>query len=71
MKVYAPDAKSWVPCLGRGVEQGEEVEVDDDLAAGLLEQGWESKKPKSRPAADATAGGTITDAPVAAPTEEN
>lgn len=69
MKIYAPDAKSWVPLLGRGVEAGEEVELDDDEAAGLVAQGWLTKKPKPQSAAAVTTGGT--DAPDTAPTEEN
>lgn len=71
MKIYAPDDQSWVPLLERGVEYGEEVDLDDDLAAGFVEQGWLTKKPKPRPAAEVTTGGTTTDAPETAPTEEN
>ena len=64
MKIYAPDDKSWVPVLGRGVEHGEEVDVDDTVGEALLDQGWTAKKAKST-------GGTTTDASDATPIEEN
>ena len=51
MKVYAPDDKSFVTVLERGVEYGEEIDVDDELAEGLLAQGWTTKRPKAHPAA--------------------
>lgn len=40
MKVTAPQAFSHVTPLGRPVEAGEEVEVDDELGAQLVAQGW-------------------------------
>lgn len=40
MKVIAPESFSFVTPLGRPVDEGEEVDVDDDLGAQLLEQGW-------------------------------
>lgn len=40
MKVASPADYSHVAPLGRPVAAGEVVEVDDELGAQLLEQGW-------------------------------
>ncbi len=42
MKVVSPYACSHVTPLDRPVDEGEVVDVDDELAAQLLEQGWTS-----------------------------
>jgi hypothetical protein len=40
MQVTAPDGV-YLPALGRPVEKGETVDVPEDVAASLLEQGWD------------------------------
>jgi hypothetical protein len=37
----------YLVALAREVEEGEHVEVDDDVAASLIEQGWESLRSAS------------------------
>ena len=51
MKVIAPKDLHVVP-LGRKVERGEVVTVDDDLGAQLVAQGWTEpwEMPRKRPA---------------------
>lgn len=61
-KVFAPDDKSWVVALERGVTAGEEIDVDVDVAAGLTDQGWTTRKTKTAPVTD--------DAPTVAPDEQ-
>lgn len=46
MKVTAPDSFSYVTPLERGVEKGEDVEVDETLGEQLLAQGWKAKGTK-------------------------
>lgn len=48
MKVTAPDGVFLV-ALARPVDKGETVDVPDDVAASLIEQGW--KQTKAAPAA--------------------
>lgn len=47
MKVTAPQSFSHVTVFGRPVEQGEEVDVTDELGAQLIEQGWTTTTPTS------------------------
>ncbi len=44
MKVVSPEGFSHVAPLGRPVEKGEVVDVDDVLGAQLVAQGWKAAK---------------------------
>lgn len=44
-----------VLALGQKVQRGEEVEIPDEIAERLVEQGWESPKPKKAVKATDTA----------------
>lgn len=48
MKVASPEDFSHVAPLGRPVEKGEVVDVDDVLGAQLVAQGWKADTAKSR-----------------------
>lgn len=50
MKVTAPDG-CFLVALGRPVEKGETVDVPDDHARSLIEQGWTEPKPPAKKAA--------------------
>lgn len=45
MKLVAP-ADLYLPSLGRDVDEGDVIEVDDALGVSFVEQGWK-KAPKS------------------------
>jgi hypothetical protein len=47
MKVYAPADFSFVTALERPVEKGEEIDVDDEVGAGLVHQGWDTARKKA------------------------
>lgn len=66
MKVIAPRAL-YNATLARDLTAGEEVDVDDDLGAQLVAQGWRQSARKSRNEKAPTAGDE--DAPPA-PNEE-
>lgn len=68
MKVIAPDDLSFVTALERPVDKGEEVEVDEELGAALLEQGWKAARGSKR--VSAGNGSEDPDASSSTPTEE-
>lgn len=47
MKVYSPDDYAHVTPLGGPAAKGEEFDVDEDTARGLIEQGWTSARAKA------------------------
>jgi len=58
MKVIAP-RDVYLPAVGDNVEQGQEVEVDDETGASLVAQGWQragarSSKPRKQRAPKAS-----------------
>jgi len=60
MQVIAPTDLSWVTVLGRPVNAGEVVDVDEEVVEALLEQGWKQAKKSA----------TNKHAPTEAPNEE-
>lgn len=64
MKVVSPANFSHVTPLGRPVEKGEEIEVDDELGEQLCAQGWSAKSKTAKPA------GKPTETAAAAASEE-
>lgn len=61
MKVTSPADYSHVTPLDRGVEQGETVDVSDELGAQLIEQGWTAEKAKGGPVGKAGTVGPPSD----------
>lgn len=47
MKVYAPEDLSYVTALGVPAAKGEEFDVEADIGAALIEQGWTSARAKA------------------------
>ena len=66
MKVVSPGDFSHVTPLDRPVEKNEVVDVDDELGAQLLAQGWKAAPVKGAKGADKS-----EPAPEVAPSEEN
>lgn len=66
--VIAPDGV-YLPALGRPVEADDKIELDDDVAASLIEQGWQSQRSVAAKEAAARKKAKATDADAATNSE--